>query len=371
MNLPNLDTYRNHLIKDGNCFPLPIVPYLSNGLLTQVPTSTNQQKLGWPWTEQVDTSLYLQRDAWTKLSIVTPSFNQGQFLEETIRSVLLQNYPNLEYIIIDGGSTDNSVEIIKKYEPWLSYWISEQDRGQAHAINKGLSIATGKYWQWINSDDYYIKNVFVKAIQTLEESSCNTLYAGVFESTDDATVAYYRFSFNVTKEAIIDPKSRFNTDFYYKPEATILSVNISQILNGVREDFNNIFDTDFMIRYTQYANPIYIEEVIIHYRIHPLTKTIANSKNIYEEYFKMLEEQNFSIGSKYWFRLLFKKAAFISTKDQKDSASIYELIILAIKILISCPYVIISRAYWGIWRKILISLLIPLTGKITNQTYHE
>lgn len=91
-----------------------------------------------------------------RISIVTPSYNQGQFLEETIRSVLLQGYPDLEYIIIDGGSTDNSVEIIKKYEQWLTYWVSEKDRGMSHAINKGLSRATGEVFGWLNSDDYFL-----------------------------------------------------------------------------------------------------------------------------------------------------------------------------------------------------------------------
>lgn len=90
-----------------------------------------------------------------KISIVTPSFNQAQFLEETIQSVLNQNYPNLEYIIIDGGSSDGSVEIIKKYEKYLHFWISEKDEGHGHALNKGFSHTSGEIMAWINSDDKY------------------------------------------------------------------------------------------------------------------------------------------------------------------------------------------------------------------------
>ncbi len=126
-------------------------------------------KTGWPWTEgspEVPPTLPDGRP-WPRVTIVTPSFNQGQFLEETIRSILLQNYPNLEYIIMDGGSTDNSVEIIKKYEPWIDYWESKKDRGQAHAINKGFRRATGEIIAWLNSDDTYFPGAIKEAAEFL------------------------------------------------------------------------------------------------------------------------------------------------------------------------------------------------------------
>lgn len=113
---------------------------------------------GWPWTEEgtVLPATLPGNQRWPRISIVTPSLNQGEFLERTIRSVLLQCYPNLEYIIIDGGSSDGSVGIIKKYAPHLAYHVSEPDRGYVHAINKGLKRTTGEIVCWLNSDDFYL-----------------------------------------------------------------------------------------------------------------------------------------------------------------------------------------------------------------------
>lgn len=126
-------------------------------------------KNGWPWTEESTQAPELMPtgQAWPRISIVTPSYNQGEFIEETIRSVLLQGYPDLEYIVIDGGSTNGSVDIIKRYERWLSFWITEKDFGQSSAINKGFSRATGLLLGYLNSDDLYVSNGLVNFIVNL------------------------------------------------------------------------------------------------------------------------------------------------------------------------------------------------------------
>jgi glycosyltransferase involved in cell wall biosynthesis len=132
--------------------------------IKDIPSPT-VDKSGWPWIEETSPLPDIMPDGkpWPRISIITPSYNQGQFIEETIRSVLLQGYPNLEYIIIDGGSTDNSVEVIKKYERWLAYWVSEPDKGQSAAINKGWKKSTGEILAWLNSDDLY----FPHALNTI------------------------------------------------------------------------------------------------------------------------------------------------------------------------------------------------------------
>lgn len=111
-----------------------------------------------------------------RISVVTPSYNQGRFIEQTILSVIGQQYPDLEYIIVDGGSTDNSAEIIRRYEKHVSWWVSEPDKGQSNAINKGFSRATGEILCWLNSDDYYLPGTLHKVNQVLNTDAPGLLY---------------------------------------------------------------------------------------------------------------------------------------------------------------------------------------------------
>lgn len=113
-----------------------------------------------------------------KVSIVIPSYNQGKYLEDTILSVINQTYKNIEIIIIDGGSTDNSVDIIKKYKDKIHFWVSEKDKGQANAINKGFKKASGEIFAWLNSDDLYTENAVEQIVNEFNKDPSVSIVYG-------------------------------------------------------------------------------------------------------------------------------------------------------------------------------------------------
>ena len=137
-------------------------------------------RVGWPWTEDSPpwTALPPGGGSWPRISIVTPSYNQGNYLEETIRSVLLQGYADLEYFIIDGGSTDDSVDIIRKYEKWLAGWVSEPDAGQSDAINKGFARTNGEIFNWLCSDDFLTKGALQSIARRFSQTPGIDVVAG-------------------------------------------------------------------------------------------------------------------------------------------------------------------------------------------------
>lgn len=208
-------------------------------------------KTGWPWTEESPQLPDTMPDGspWPRISIVTPSFNQGQFIEETIRSVLLQGYPNLEYIIIDGGSTDNSVDIIKKYEPWLAYWVSEKDRGQSHAINKGFERCEGDFITFQNSDDYYLKSVFGdvairwRQFQQVGAIIGSFYYSDKYKMQDTFIVPY------LPNEGPIDLVLTSPNRWRLHQVSTFFTKNaLDSVGRFVREDLNYTMDRELLYR---------------------------------------------------------------------------------------------------------------------------
>jgi glycosyltransferase involved in cell wall biosynthesis len=126
-------------------------------LFEQRMSETSSDRNGWPWQSDNRQKHTPHKEIdWPKITVITPSYNQGKFLEATLRSVILQDYPNLEYLVLDGGSSDNSVEIIKKYEASITHWHSLKDQGQADALATGFEMATGEILCWLNSDDIFL-----------------------------------------------------------------------------------------------------------------------------------------------------------------------------------------------------------------------
>ena len=227
-------------------------------------------KSGWPWTEVALSIVPPNGDEYPKITLVTPSFNQGEFIEETIRSILLQNYPNLEYIIIDGGSTDNTIEIIKKYEKHLTYWISEKDNGQSDAINKGLKISTGEIFNWLNSDDYYPPGALNKVAKLFADPKVEVVcgQSNIFNS-ERSFISPQSEGFDVDKNIICH--SRINQP------ATFFRMNIIKELGTLSTQLHYCMDLEWWMKYLfahGHKNILNTNDVLVNFREHENSKTI-------------------------------------------------------------------------------------------------
>ena len=243
-------------------------------------------KTGWPWTEESPQLPDTMPDGrpWPRVSIVTPSYNQGQFIEETIRSVLLQGYPDLEYIIIDGGSTDGSVDIIRKYEPWLAYWVSEPDKGQADAINKGWRIAKGEIVGWLNSDDMYAPGAAWIAIDFLEKHRDVVLIYGdcnIIDEQGQLILTKRSREFNLAKE-ICSPS------LIPQPTAFFRRIVFEQV--GLLDaDLHYAMDYDFWTRISLKFQICHIPRVIANFRKHIGSKSVSQMEKFWPEVLMILE----------------------------------------------------------------------------------
>jgi glycosyltransferase involved in cell wall biosynthesis len=226
------------------------------------------------------------------ISIVTPSYNQGEFLEECIDSILSQNYPNLEYIIMDGGSSDNSVEIIKKYEKYLTYWQSRPDGGQYAAVNEGFTKTSGEIMAWLNSDDKYQENAFFKVatlfaryphISWLTARHAFWDGAGRVKMIEASCLPIYSRGQYLRKE--------YDRP-YIQQESTFWRRSLWEKAGGyLRSDLKLAGDLELWTRFFRYAQLYTVDTLLGGYRVHGNQKAVLQRALYQEEAERILDEE--------------------------------------------------------------------------------
>lgn len=243
---------------------------------------------GWPWiVPDAPAPGTTGADGLPRITVVTPSYNQGRFLESTIRSVLLQRYPNLEYFVLDGGSVDDSLDIIRRYEPWLDYWVSAPDGGQSRAINQGFSRATGQILAWLNSDDLYLPGALLLAGEMMGSRPEVALLYGNAETINDSgqligaydpVRAYDRHWLLEHNNLISQPAAFFRRDAF-------------AAVGGLDEDLHYAMDWDLWLRLDRHGQVVYRPEVLAQMRVYPEAKTFSGGRAMFAEIRRVVERE--------------------------------------------------------------------------------
>jgi len=225
-------------------------------------------KTGWPWNEETTPETSNAGDL-PRLTIVTPSYNQAEFLEETLRSVLLQNYPNLEYIVMDGGSKDGSVDIIRKYEKHLAYWTSEKDGGASDAIARGFQRATGSIMAYLNSDDPYLPGAFNAVVRVFQQRpQCGFVFGNTYWTDPNGHVLAER------RQTPFWPASYLYGGADMQQPSTFWKRELYLKAGGMDPTFTFAFDTDLFCRFiARGADFRHLKRFLSCYRIHPESKS--------------------------------------------------------------------------------------------------
>ncbi|NCD09506.1 MAG: glycosyltransferase [Negativicutes bacterium] len=256
-----------------------------------------------------------------KISIITPSFNQSNYIEKTILSVINQKYINIEYIIIDGGSTDGSTDIIKKYENTLSYWVSEPDRGQSHAINKGLERATGQIFNWLNSDDYLEPNALQRIAEAWRTNPDAAAWVGACKRmTPTGHELNVIFPNNLSLSNIGE---NWNGRQFYQP-ACFMNMSYIKELGGVNESLEFCMDLDLWMRLARRGFFLPGQGIWANAIIHPEAKTQKSRAEMHLETAKLMISHGFIDGGRNRYESNFNSKAdkFIIPAELKNALQI-------------------------------------------------
>lgn len=294
-----------------------------------------------------------------KLSIIIPSYNQGAYIEETLLSIINQNYPAKELIVIDGGSTDNTVDIIKRYEQHITYWVSENDNGQSHAINKGFAKATGDYIAWMNSDDVYSKEAF-KVIFTkpaIEQYDFIFGAVNVGEYVDEKAV-YYGFN-KKRKLGLYNLLHFFYSADYIIPSQSVFIKRdfiLQHNIGFLNEGYHYCMDMEWYCRIAL-ARPLQFEytEALSFFRINNSTKTgsqyfgmQAEAIQVFLNYRKYLN----SIQERKMFKLIFYHRIKNALFRNKINVKINSLLAIAWRLPV---YALSDKRFLGLFKKALFN----------------
>ena len=205
-----------------------------------------------------------------KVSIITPSYNQGQFLEASIRSVLEQDYSNIEYIVVDGGSKDNSVEIIQNYQDRLAWWVSEKDKGHADALNKGFARASGDILAWLNSDDIYFPSAVSEAVEILTRNPRVGMVYGDADLIDDAGATVGQFASKQTSY-----QQMLRGSVHIPQATTFFRADLWRQVGPLDLSLFFSFDYDLWVKFAKASQILYVPKKWARFRIHGAGKTIV------------------------------------------------------------------------------------------------
>lgn len=282
-----------------------------------------------------------------KLSIITPSYNQGRFLEETLLSVLNQGYKSLEYIVIDGGSTDESVSVIRRYEDKLAYWTSEKDRGQVHAINKGLERATGDIVAFVNSDDVYLPGTFNAVINHFTDHPQSEWVCG------DTIMFGEGYDTNLIR-AVVPRSAAHCLSWAYRAPQPGHFWKTPLVKAGFQERWNYDFDHDMYVRLLLAGHKCeHIPLPFAGYRLHEVSKTIAEGHRQLEEFDQIAEfyePQLHGVDQRWCKATRFLRLSYAASEAGKKSEALSWLM----RAFATHPEGVLNRPFWGCLRKLTL-----------------